>query len=163
MNLVARPATLIDKRRMRSRFVQELFRPFVMATKPNADPADSGLRFRKAQRLRNSTEFARVFGSKYTSANDRLVVHLSKNGLARSRLGLIVSRRVGNAVRRNAIRRRIREAFRKNRHVLPSGYDVICIAKPCAGNLTSDLAESFCTLVVAAAQKAVRRGLRNTS
>lgn len=143
--------------------MQQLFRPFVMAAKPNPDPADSGQRFRKDQRLRCSTEFARVFESKHTSANDRLVVHLSKNGLTRSRLGVIVSRRVGNAVRRNAIRRRIREAFRKNRDVLPSGYDVICIAKPCAGILARDVAESFCTLVVKAAKKAVRRGLQKTS
>jgi ribonuclease P protein component len=46
-----------------------------------------------------------------------------------ARLGLTVSRRVGGAVRRNRIKRLVREAFRTDRALFPAGADVVVIAK----------------------------------
>jgi ribonuclease P protein component len=43
---------------------------------------------------------------------------------------MAVSRRVGNAVVRNRIRRRIREAFRHIQHDWPAGYDVVISVRP---------------------------------
>ena len=52
---------------------------------------------------------------------------VSQNGLERPRLGLAVSRRVGKAVRRNRMKRVLREVFRTKTHLFPSGYDAIFI------------------------------------
>lgn len=131
-----------------------------MTTKANSQGTSSDRRFRSAERLRTSSEIARVFAEKHTAAGDALVVHLSDNGLAWSRLGVITSKRVGNAVRRNAVRRRIREAFRRNKDTLPKGFDIICMARPGAGDVLGELADSFLTLATRAAQKAERRRRR---
>lgn len=128
-----------------------------MTTDAHSQKTSSDRRFRSAQRLRTSSEIARVFAEKHTAASDTLVVHLSDNGLAWSRLGVITSRRVGNAVRRNAVRRRIREAFRKNKDTLPKGFDIICVARPGAGDVPGDLADSFLALAARAARRAERR------
>ncbi len=53
------------------------------------------------------------------------------------RIGLTVSRRVGGAVLRNRIKRRIREWFRTHRELLPSGVDLVVIARRGAGELDS--------------------------
>ncbi len=79
---------------------------------------------------------------------------MAKNGLAWSRLGLRVGKRVGNAVRRNYVRRRIREAFRTAKDDIPGGFDIICVARAGVGHrfetaATCDLAGSLRTLVVA--------------
>jgi ribonuclease P protein component len=52
----------------------------------------------------------------------------------RNRLGLTVSRKVGNAVVRNQIKRRIREWFRRHRNEFPKG-DLVVIARPSAGKV----------------------------
>lgn len=52
------------------------------------------------------------------------------NGLDRSRLGITVTRKVGTAVRRNRIKRVIREIYRRNRPVLPTGLDIVINAHP---------------------------------
>ncbi|MBI4385886.1 MAG: ribonuclease P protein component, partial [Elusimicrobia bacterium] len=49
---------------------------------------------------------------------------------AQTRLGLSVSRKLGGAVRRNRIRRLLKEAFRLNRHRLEHGYDLVAYPRP---------------------------------
>lgn len=62
------------------------------------------------------------------------------NGLAWSRLGLTVSRRVAGAVGRNLIKRRLREAFRLAGGRLPEGIDLVVVARP--GALDTDTAQT---------------------
>lgn len=87
--------------------------------------------FRPADRLRRASEFDGVYQQNYYAADAVLVVQGSANTLSRTRLGLSVSRRVGNSVLRNRWKRLIREAFRTQRAMLPVGLDVV--ARPRRG------------------------------
>lgn len=98
-------------------------------------------------------EFARVYAARRFASDQLLVVHVIDNDLAWSRLGLSVGKRVGGAVQRNRIRRRIREAFRKNKDALPIGLDIVCVAKPGPEPAEVALAESLRALVVRAARR----------
>ena len=87
------------------------------------------LTFRGRHRIGHARDFQRIFSARCSAGDGRLVVYVAANGWDHSRLGLSVSKRVGNAVARNRIKRLIREAFRLDQHELPSGYDLVCVAK----------------------------------
>ncbi len=93
----------------------------------NPTPSDDSIdqTFPKSVRLRTSPEFDRVYRSKHYAADGTLVICGARNGTATTRLGLSVSRKVGNAVVRNRWKRHIREAFRKQRVHLPCGLDLV--------------------------------------
>lgn len=52
------------------------------------------------------------------------------NGLPWNRLGISVQRKAGNAVRRNRIKRLVREAFRQNRELFPKHCDIVVTIRP---------------------------------
>ena len=82
-------------------------------------------RFPKELRVRKQAEFDRVYHARFYAADDVLIVNGCANGLSHPRLGLSVSRKVGNAVMRNRWKRRIREAFRLEKSQLPPGVDLV--------------------------------------
>lgn len=81
-------------------------------------------------RLSGARQFGAVYEAKVSRHAGPLVVYLRPNGLPHLRLGLTVSRRVGTAVRRNRIKRLLREAVRLNQHRMPAGYDVVIRVLP---------------------------------
>ena len=84
----------------------------------------------KSHRLRRPSEFKAVYGAKQRAGDYALLVFALRNRLPHSRLGLSVSKKNGNAVRRNRIKRLLREAFRLEQHDLPPDLDVILIPRP---------------------------------
>jgi ribonuclease P protein component len=88
------------------------------------------LAFPKSHHLRSPREFDAVYAAKTREARGPVTVYAKPNGLAHPRLGLSVSRKVGNAVRRNRIRRLLREAMRLMQHDFPAGYDLVIVVRP---------------------------------
>ncbi|MFO0911562.1 MAG: ribonuclease P protein component [Pirellulales bacterium] len=86
-------------------------------------------RFPPSCRLRHQRDFDRVFHARCSVGQDDLVVYAAANQTDTSRLGLSVSRRVGNAVRRNKWKRWLREAFRRQRPELPAGFDFVIVVR----------------------------------
>ena len=64
--------------------------------------------------------------------------NLEIEGPTRPRLGITVSRKVGNAVVRNRFKRRVRAWFRARRGELDAGLDLVVIARPLGGSLSFD-------------------------
>jgi ribonuclease P protein component len=85
----------------------------------------AGQRLFRKHRLRRQAEFARVYKRNAVAADGVLVVAVCENDCPHPRLGVSVSRKVGNAVIRNRWKRRLREAFRIRRHDLPAGIDLV--------------------------------------
>ena len=82
------------------------------------------LSFTKSQRLLSRDDFSRVYQEDHFAADNVLVIRARRHS-GPSRLGLAVSKKVGNAVVRNRWKRRIREAFRQQQHDLPSGLEIV--------------------------------------
>ncbi|GHT34430.1 ribonuclease P protein component [Planctomycetales bacterium] len=72
------------------------------------------LTFPKSSRLLTTAEFQRVFGYRKSVADSLLIIYAAEQDLGQNRLGISVSRKVGNAVVRNRWKRLIREAYRTN-------------------------------------------------
>ncbi|NLC04036.1 MAG: ribonuclease P protein component [Tissierellia bacterium] len=83
----------------------------------------------KSYRLRKNMEFKRVYSGGKSYWNRNLVLYVRKNGLENSRIGITITKKIGNAVVRNRIRRRMKEIYRLKLGNIKSGYDLILIPK----------------------------------
>ena len=94
---------------------------------------------RKRGRLSRSGDFDRVYREGSSHANRYLVLYSFPRGDADSddeaRLGISVSRKVGGAVERNAVKRALREAFWGLEGELPADHDFVLVARPDAARL----------------------------
>lgn len=71
-----------------------------------------------------------MFDARTRESRGPLTGHARPNDLPHARLGMSVNRKVGNAVKRNRIRRLIRESFRLMQHDFPAGYDLVVVVRP---------------------------------
>lgn len=99
---------------------------------------------RKGTRLTDSPEFERVY-KKGTAYRGKLFsVHAFPGNSGNARLGLSVSKKVGNAVQRNGVKRRLREIFRSRLPDIREQTDFVVSARPAAADASYDeLAEEF--------------------
>jgi ribonuclease P protein component len=89
----------------------------------------------KTNRLRDNRDFIKVYRRGRGSWDHCFNVSVLKNRENRSRVGFSVSKKVGNAVVRNRIKRRLREIVRLRWHDIPRGYDVVITPKKKAVDL----------------------------
>lgn len=85
--------------------------------------------------LKRNHEFRRLYSKGKSAASKCVVVYTrrnynaGKNGEGANRLGITVSTKIGGAVQRNRIRRRLKEIYRLNEHTLATGYDIVIVAR----------------------------------
>ena len=79
--------------------------------------------------LKKNHEFRRLYQKGASAVAGSMVLYCRKNRLGHNRLGITVSVKLGNAVKRNRARRRLREVFRLAGPDLRQGYDIILVAR----------------------------------
>ena len=92
-------------------------------------PAPKEFSFTKDERLLKRVEFLYVTGDGKKFLTRSFIVFVKPNSLAFSRIGITASRKVGGAVKRNRVKRLVREFFRLNKTRIKKGIDIVVIAK----------------------------------
>jgi ribonuclease P protein component len=96
----------------------------------------------RRRRIRRDADFRRVRQHGRCWSSDILVLCARAVPEAITRFGFVVSKRLGDAVVRNRIKRRLREAARRLAPVLSPGYDIVVIARgPIASRTSAELGE----------------------
>ncbi len=104
----------------------------------NEDDAAARLRFGRDRRLTRSAEFARVRLEGKAQRGGLLILGvLATAGTAPFRAGFVTSKRVGGAVVRNRVRRRLRDLVRRRQKQIRPGLWLVTIARPAAARASS--------------------------
>ena len=85
--------------------------------------------------LKKNQDFQNVYSNGKSYANKYLVMYVLENHLQKNRIGISVSKKVGNSVIRHRITRLIRESYRLQEDVFNSGLDIVVIARATARNV----------------------------
>ena len=79
--------------------------------------------------LKKNYEFRRLYKRGKSAASHCVVVYSRRNNGTGNRLGITVSKKIGGAVQRNLIRRRLKEIYRLNEEKTTHGYDIVIVAR----------------------------------
>ena len=79
--------------------------------------------------LKGNRSFRRMYTKGKSAASGTVVLYCRRNGSGENRLGLTVGTKVGKAVRRNLIRRRLREIYRLHEAEMRRGWDIVAVAR----------------------------------
>ena len=84
---------------------------------------------KEARTVKKNHEFRRMYQKGRSSVNSYLVLYVRPNRRGCNRLGVTASTKLGKAVVRNRVKRRLREVWRLNDAALKQGYDMILVAR----------------------------------
>ena len=84
---------------------------------------------KRATTVKENYEFRRIYAKGKSGVSPYLVVYCRPNRRGNNRLGVTVSAKLGHAVVRNRVRRRLREIFRLAQPEMKQGYDIIIVAR----------------------------------
>jgi ribonuclease P protein component len=87
------------------------------------------MKMKKENRLRNNRDFRIVYDKGKSFANRYLVLFIKKNSFNYNRVGFAVTKKLGKAVVRNKVKRRMREAYKLNSEEVKQGYDIIFLSR----------------------------------
>ena len=79
--------------------------------------------------VKENHEFRRIYRKGKSAVSPALVMYCQRNRHGKSRLGVTVSTKLGKAVVRNRVRRRLREMYRLHLPEMKKGYDVILVGR----------------------------------
>lgn len=87
------------------------------------------MKFENFETLKKNSDFRLVYNKKNTNANKLLVMYILENGTDIDRIGISVSKKVGNSIVRHRLTRLIRESIRLNIDKIQKGYDIVIVAR----------------------------------
>lgn len=87
------------------------------------------MKFDNFETLKSNRDFKNVYNRKKSFANKYLIMYIKENGTDTLRLGVSVSKKVGNSIVRHRLARLIREAFRLNNDNVKRGLDIVVVAR----------------------------------
>ncbi len=85
-----------------------------------------------SESLKKNHQFQFVYKNGKSYANRYLVMYVKENGTDRNRIGISVSKKVGNSVVRHRVTRLVRESYRLHEEIFNSGLDIVIVARPSA-------------------------------
>ncbi len=85
-------------------------------------------------KIKKNEEFQKIYKTGKKAFGYYALVYIKNNNLDHNRGGFVVSKKTGNAVCRNRLKRLFREYYRQNNSTRKKGYDIVFIAKRNAGN-----------------------------
>lgn len=91
---------------------------------------------RYTESLRNNQQFSNVYNNGRSKANKYLIAYILENNTDINRLGIVVSKKVGNSVVRHRVKRLIKESYRLQENMFNSGLDIVVIARGSASSIS---------------------------
>lgn len=88
-----------------------------------------------SESLKKNEDFRYVYKNGRSYANKYLVMYVVENNLSMNRLGICVSKKVGNSVVRHRITRLVRESYRLHENIFNSGLDIVVVARKDAASV----------------------------
>lgn len=87
------------------------------------------MKYKYDESLKKNSDFQTVYKNGISFANKYLVLYILENNKDINRVGISVSKKVGNSVIRHRLTRLIRESYRINENVFKKGYDLVVVAR----------------------------------
>jgi len=87
------------------------------------------MKYKYSESLKKNADFQKVYKKGKSFANKYLVMYILENNIETNRVGISVSKKVGNSVIRHRLTRLIRESYRLNESLFMKGFDIVVIGR----------------------------------